>query len=533
MPSSLNGDDDDDDQHDSAPVQEDRSFNIFTKNFSDDDDDDDDDDDEDDDDEVKPSSRKIAGRHFVRDEVAEDFDPSAFLSKELGPLEDTVPSANDTTTPSSAGDLDNREYVKIEAAGGEILVPVGDIKVPEDFWTGNKSWIEKYTDEATGKGMWRCLLCGFESKSTNNATKAKAHLAQRRHFDVKICRNTKVPKNLLEMFQKQHDRVLESSRYRLNSKQGAEDSDDNQRAHGVKQLAKGSSRSARRSRAQQKYRQPNANITPTAGGSTNVPAVHTPGTGIQESITLYTTSTNPVNQNQAALEVDWQIASLILHGGKPFSLVEDPKFLKLTKLLRSVPADYKPPSRKQISTTMLKQMYNDEYQKSVKSLLADAQIFGLALYADGATIHKTPFINVLASGGHVHSECLEIHDCSEHMATGGTKDAQFVKHLIEKHIEKLDPARKGLVDLVLFDGASNMQKAGRALAAQFPRITCIHGGEHVVSLFFSDVGKTILGSMMIKAYQQIYKWFGGRHHSLYAIFNKSRKSSHSRENQQG
>jgi hypothetical protein len=130
MVSSLNGDDDDDDQHDTAPVQEDRSFNIFTKNFSDDDDDDDDDDDEDDDDEVQPSSRKIAGRHFVRDEVAEDFDPSAFLSKELGPLEDTVPSANDTTTPSSAGDGKKREYVKIEVPGGEIQVPVGEIKVP-------------------------------------------------------------------------------------------------------------------------------------------------------------------------------------------------------------------------------------------------------------------------------------------------------------------------------------------------------------------------------------------------------------------
>jgi hypothetical protein len=47
--------------------------------------------------------------------------------------------------------------------------------------------------------------------------------------------------------------------------------------------------------------------------------------------------------------------------------------------------------------------------------------------------------------------------------------------------------RKGVVDLVLFDGASNVQKAGRILAIHHPRITVVHGAEHVTSLFFKDV----------------------------------------------
>jgi hypothetical protein len=40
-----------------------------------------------------------------------------------------------------------------------------------------------------------------------------------------------------------------------------------------------------------------------------------------------------------------------------------------------------------------------------------------------------------------------------------------------------------------FDGASNVQKAGEILMAKFPRSFCFHGGEHVVSLFFSSIAK--------------------------------------------
>ena len=42
-------------------------------------------------------------------------------------------------------------------------------------------------------------------------------------------------------------------------------------------------------------------------------------------------------------------------------------------------------------------------------------------------------------------------------------------------------------DLCAFDGASNVQKAGQVLSQHYPRMTCIHGAEHVVSLFLGDV----------------------------------------------
>jgi len=45
------------------------------------------------------------------------------------------------------------------------------------------------------------------------------------------------------------------------------------------------------------------------------------------------------------------------------------------------------------------------------------------------------------------------------------------------------------VDIFYFDGASNLQKAGRLLVATYPRASCLHGGEHISSLFFADLAK--------------------------------------------
>ena len=66
------------------------------------------------------------------------------------------------------------------------------------------------------------------------------------------------------------------------------------------------------------------------------------------------------------------------------------------------------------------------------------------------------------------------------------KDAHYIALLFETHLLVLDP-QKTLVDLFFFDGASNVQKAGRLLSVKYPRAVCLHGSEHVVSLFFSDL----------------------------------------------
>ena len=40
-----------------------------------------------------------------------------------------------------------------------------------------------------------------------------------------------------------------------------------------------------------------------------------------------------------------------------------------------------------------------------------------------------------------------------------------------------------------FYGAANLQKGGLRLCLLYPRAYVFHGGEHVISLFFSDIAK--------------------------------------------
>ncbi len=49
---------------------------------------------------------------------------------------------------------------------------------------------------------------------------------------------------------------------------------------------------------------------------------------------------------------------------------------------------------------------------------------------------------------------------------------------------KVDP-HKDCFDLVAFDGATNVQKAGQIIQAQFPKIEVIEGVEHLGFLFLS------------------------------------------------
>ena len=64
----------------------------------------------------------------------------------------------------------------------------------------------------------------------------------------------------------------------------------------------------------------------------------------------------------------------------------------------------------------------------------------------------------------------------------------FISNIIFPLLERFDKM-KNLTDIVFFDGGSNFQLAGRILQAKYPRITVVHGLEHVLSLVFDDIAK--------------------------------------------
>ena len=127
---------------------------------------------------------------------------------------------------------------------------------------------------------------------------------------------------------------------------------------------------------------------------------------------------------------------------------------------------------------------------------------------------------------------LDVADCTGRAAQAKKKDASYIASLVDPLILKLENEvdsnklrHTGIVDLVYFDGAKNVQNAGLILAAKYPRITVGHGAEHVVSLFFSDVfNHTKEYNALSKFYKVCRNIWGGVRHVPSAIFKEhSRK----------
>jgi hypothetical protein len=163
----------------------------------------------------------------------------------------------------------------------------------------------------------------------------------------------------------------------------------------------------------------------------------------------------------------------------PFSLAEDPKFLKILQIAKSLGA-YKPPNQQSIGGKYLDALHLIIWREQMKTLLSEATTFGITIFGDGATIKSIALLNVLAAGVNNLFALLAIADCTDHLAKGGKKDASHISTIIkplianlEGEVDELQCKYMGIVDLVFFYGASR-QLFG-------------HGAEHVVSLFFKDV----------------------------------------------
>ena len=214
------------------------------------------------------------------------------------------------------------------------------------------------------------------------------------------------------------------------------------------------------------------------------------------------------------------VADMTHSMGLSFSLSADAKFRRVIKLAGNVGHRHMTPTRQQIGSDLLQLNYDMCIFKTKQSLLEQAKTHGLTLHGDGATVKKMPLINILCAGFSNPAAVLEIVNCSTGLEHGGKKDASCIASLFHPHLKELDP-HKCLIDLLYFDGASNVQKAGSIVGASYPRVTCLHGAEHVVSLFFSDICKIDSIQAFIQCCRQVYKWFGsGSHHGPCAMFSK-------------
>ena len=73
-------------------------------------------------------------------------------------------------------------------------------------------------------------------------------------------------------------------------------------------------------------------------------------------------------------------------------------------------------------------------------------------------------------------------------------------------MREIDPGKK-LTDIVMFDGASNVQMWGKLLKVHYSKLTVMRGVEHTVLLFFNDVSKIPIVNQIISDQKMIYNIF--------------------------
>jgi hypothetical protein len=180
---------------------------------------------------------------------------------------------------------------------------------------------------------------------------------------------------------------------------------------------------------------------------------------------------------------------------------------------------------------LLDDIYQSTYDEQMKSLLKESKVFGIALvFGNGTTIQKVPMMIFLGSSPNNPFALLDIVDCTSKMAKGGKKDAKYVAGLLKPIISRIEETKdpnnqktdqQGVVDLLLFDGARNVWNAAKLASITYPRITVVHGAEHVASLFFKDIFTKI---PVFQCLSQFLKWcqhiFGSTCHGPHAIFKK-------------
>jgi hypothetical protein len=370
---------------------------------------------------------------------------------------------------------------------------------------------------------WHCAWCGLTLKGWN-ATKALNHVSKATgNNDVKACTGP-IPKETLRIFQAFRFQKLGAASVKKQQKAAFNDSiSENQHSLAVMFEAK-------RSRSSKSSGAGDGVVDMTEGDD----VVDGPSVGAKNATRLTSA-----------------IAEFVYSKGLSFSATEGEHFMQILKLSRLVSTSYRPPTRKALSNELLDVSYEMRLEKYMNDLDIDAEVYGLSMFGDGATVHGMPLMNILASGVGEPSAVLAIVDCklrlfcfcflfsvttnlifcchsfpfagTEHLVAGGKKNATYVAGLFDPWVKKLDPLSTR-IDCVFFDGASNVQKAGRLLAAKYPRMHVQACAAHSVSLFFSDITKLWQIKLMLVNYRRLYRMFGsGAMHSPYALFIKQSK----------
>ena len=236
---------------------------------------------------------------------------------------------------------------------------------------------------------------------------------------------------------------------------------------------------------------------------------------------------------ESPAKMDVALANFVHCKGLSFNLAEDDLMTRIIEITRTLDNKYRGPNRNRVGGELLDGVYNTNQDKNLDSIVDEAEVFGIAGYGDLATIDKYACINFLAAGANNPFAILDIVDCSDRCAAGEKKSAEYISGKFIPLIEALEDRSnkegkkcKGIMDLLLFDGATNVQNAGQIMAARYPRLTVLHlhGAEHAISLVFGDLFKKVTEfKRMTNICRKVRNVFGCKRHATTAMFRKRAK----------
>lgn len=250
-----------------------------------------------------------------------------------------------------------------------------DSPVLKSVWDFEK--IEKSGGPDPFSRTWSCGWCGMTLKGWN-ATKALNHVAKAAgNNDVKACPGS-IPKATLALFQAFRYKKLGVASVKRQHQEAFTDSvAANQNSVAVL------------------FENQRLRVSSTAGVTT-IDMTGDGGGGVAASNSTLLTSA---------------IAEFVFCKGLSFSAVEGEHFLQILKLARLVGNKYRPPHRRLLANELLDVSYNRRMEKYLTDLDVDADVYGLSVFGDGATVHGMPLMNILASGVGEPCAVLAVVDC--------------------------------------------------------------------------------------------------------------------------
>ena len=119
------------------------------------------------------------------------------------------------------------------------------------------------------------------------------------------------------------------------------------------------------------------------------------------------------------------IGMTIFNNALKFIIGEEEKFWAIINAARNVSRNYKITGRETVRGMLLDNCFENNIKNQREKLLNGAEIYGINLQGDGATIKYTPLLNILDGGFYLPVSVQKMVDFTGNIKVVHKKDAKF------------------------------------------------------------------------------------------------------------